>query len=180
MEFYQGKIKKYDNFDKVLTQLFFPILGEYFSCIFGAQQSYIEHLLIDLKLKGPCWLHVDKAKRRGSTDDMGFSGGASVSWCKLEYIVDDYRTISLYRENCTLENTKILIPTTPPLTTLTLMIKTMLNTKTQEHEIVTACGMCSQKFYMDKATMPSSVNKDASKNLYESYFCALTKPATGN
>lgn len=110
---------------------------------------------------------------------MGFSGGASVSWCKLEYVVDDYRTISLYRENCILENSKILIPTTPPLTTLTLMIKTMLNTKTQEHEIVTACGFTSSKFYMDKATTNSSAKSDGSKSLYDSYFCALTKPATG-
>ena len=113
---------------------------------------------------------------------MGFSGGATVSWCKLEYIVDNYRTISPYRENCTLENSQIMLPATPPLTTLTLFLRTMLNAKTQEHEIVTACGLCSQKFYMEKATMPSTMkgaNQDPSKNLYESYFCALSKPTTG-
>ena len=47
---------------------------------------------------------------------------------------------------------------------------------------MTACGLCSQKFYMEKATMPSTMkgaNQDPSKNLYESYFCALSKPTTG-
>lgn len=135
----------------------------------------MEHLLVDLKLKGPCWLQVEGAKRRGSADNSG----ANVSWCKLEYVVDNYRTMSFYRENCTLENSQIMLPPTPPLTTLTLFLRTMLNTKTQEHEIVTACGLVSQKFHMEKATMPSTTKKDPSKDLYESYFCALTKPATG-
>lgn len=177
-EYLQIEYLSTDQHSKPLSA---DIEGEYFSCIFGAQQSYLEHLLIDLKLKGPCWLQIQNAKRRGSADNMGFSGGANVSWCKLEYIVEDYRSMTLYRENCTLENSQILIPTTPPLTTLTLIIKTMLNTKTQEHEIVTACGLCSQKFYMEKATMPSTLKTsgDPSKNLYETYFCALTKPTTG-
>lgn len=163
-----------------MKNFFIFLSGEYFSCVFGAQQSYLEHLLIELKLKGPCWLQVQNAKRRGSADDMGFSGGAAVSWCKLEYVIDNYRTISLYRDNCTIEDPKVTLPPTPPMTILTLMTKTMLNTKTQEHEIVTACGLCSHKFYMEKATMPSTVKTSVQKPLYETYFCALTKPAAGS
>ena len=35
--------------------------------------------------------------------------------------------------------------------------------------------------FMTKATMPSTLKREGnpSKDLYESYFCALTKPATG-
>jgi len=153
--------------------------GEYFSCIFSTQQSYLEHFLIESKIKGPCWLLASNAKRRGSTDDMGFSGGAMVSWCKLEYVVDNYRTISLYRDTFMLDHKNIVLPNTPPLTTVTLLIRTMLNTKTQEHEIVNACGLVSHKFYLDKATMPTTFRNSNEKPIYESYFCALTKPTTG-
>ena len=53
----------------------------------------------------------------------------------------------------------------------------MLNTKTQEHEIICACGLVSNKFYLEKATTPTTVK--SSQQVYESYFCALTKPSSG-
>ena len=151
--------------------------GEYFSCIFGSQTSYLEQLLIDLKIKGPCWLHVVNSKRR----DMEGGTGSMLSWSKLEYLIDNYRTISLYHENIMLDNPQITLPPTPPLTILTLLTRTMLNTKTQEHEIVSVCGLASNKFYLEKATMPTTIkNTNPQINappLYESYFCALTKPS---
>jgi DNA polymerase alpha subunit A len=56
----------------------------------------------------------------------------------------------------------------------------MLNTKTQEHEIVSACGLISTKFYLEKATMPTTLKSQTpTPALYESYFCALTKPSNG-
>lgn len=74
----------------------------------------------------------------------------------------------------------LILPSTPPLTILTLLTRTMLNTKTQEHEIVCACGLVSTKFSLDKSTMPSTVKASAqSPQVYESYFCALTKPSSG-
>jgi DNA polymerase alpha subunit A len=59
----------------------------------------------------------------------------------------------------------------------------MLNTKTQEHEIVCVCGLVSTKFYLEKATMPTTIKNTQNLQitqtpLYESYFCALTKPST--
>jgi DNA polymerase alpha subunit A len=122
--------------------------GEYFSCLLGSQTSYLEHLLIDLKIKGPCWLLVNNAKSNTN---------AMVSWCKLEYNIDNYRTVNLYHENVMIDHPNIQLPTTPPLTILSLSIKTMLNTKTQEHEIICACGLVSNKFYLEKAASANNV-----------------------
>lgn len=151
--------------------------GEYFSCIFGSQTSYLEQLLIELKIKGPSWLQIQNAKRR----DTEGGTGSMQSWSKLEYLIDNFRTISTYYETVMLEDSKTSIPPTPPLTLLTLYTRTMLNTKTQEHEIVCVCGLVSTKFYLEKATMPTTIKATnvqiSTPPLYESYFCALTKPS---
>ena len=118
-------------------------------------------MLIDLRVKGPCWLLASKAKRRE------LDTGAMLSWCKLEFIVDDYRSLALYHEGVTLEKPNVPLPSTPPLTLLTLLTRTMLNTKSQEHEIVCAAGLVSSKQQQQQPGL----------NLYDSYFCALTKPS---
>ena len=128
-------------------------------------------MLIDLRVKGPCWLLASKAKRRE------LDTGAMLSWCKLELILDDYRSLALYHEGVMLEKPNV------PLMLLTLLTRTMLNTKSQEHEIVCAAGLVSSKFYLDKATASSSPGASKQQqqqpglNLYDSYFCALTKPS---
>lgn len=98
-----------------------------------------------------------------------------LSWCKCEYAVDNYRDISVYKESVTLDLPPIALPQTPPLTLLTIIIRTVLNPKSQEHEIVCAAGLISSKFYLEKATMPTTLNKQSC--LYDSYFCALSKPS---
>lgn len=71
--------------------------GECFSCILSTQGTYIEQFLIDSKIKGPSWLQVANAKQKESF-------GAMMSWCKLEYTVENYRTITPYHEGVTLAN----------------------------------------------------------------------------
>ncbi|CAF0727616.1 unnamed protein product [Brachionus calyciflorus] len=152
-------------------QLPADLQGDYFSCIFGATTPYLEHLLIDLKIKGPSWLLVTNARRVGEA-----GSGAMLSWCKLEYVVDNYRNISVYHDGVTLENPNVTLPATPPLTVLTMVIRTTLNHKTHEHEIVSVCGLISNKFYLEKPTVPSSM-KTQKTLIYDSYFCAVTKPS---
>ena len=151
--------------------------GDFFSCILGSQTSYMEQLLIELKIKGPGWLQIQNGKRR----DTEGGTGSMLSWSKLEYVVDNFRNISTYHEGVMLENSQISLPPTPPLTLLTLYTRTMLNTKTQEHEIVCVCGLISSKFYLEKATMPTTIKSTIvnmpNQPLYEAYFCALTKPS---
>ena len=59
---------------------------------------------------------------------------------------------------------------------ITLLTRTMLNTKTQEHEIICACGLVSNKFNLEKASTPTSVK--SAQQVYESYFCALIQPSS--
>ena len=40
---------------------------------------------------------------------------------------------------------------------LTLLTRTMLNTKTQEPEIMSACGLISTKFYLEKVSIPTTL-----------------------
>lgn len=150
--------------------------GDYFLCIFGAQTSYTEHLLVDLRIKGPCWLLVSNARRRDI--ESGGGVGSMLSWCKVEYILDNYRNMSLYHENVTLDKPAVPLPQTPPLTILTLIMRTTLNVKSQEHEIVCVCGLISHKFHLEKATMPTTIKGATQPALYDSYFCALSKPTS--
>ncbi len=113
--------------------------GETYSCVFGQQQAYLEQFLIELKIKGPCWLQVNKSVQNQAT----------LSWSKLEYSIDNYKNnISLYRDTHMPDRTDLILPSTPPLNILTLLTRTMLNTKTQEHEIICACGLVSTKLYL--------------------------------
>ena len=167
---------EYFNDNQNVKHLPYDLVGETFSCVFGLQTGYLENFLIESKIKGPCWLLASNAKRRGSEE---FGHGAVVSWCKVEYLIDNYRSITQYRENTMLNEPEVVLPTTPPLTIMTVLIKTMLNSKTQEHEIVCACALVSNKFYLDKATMPTTIKTQAqAPPLYDSYFCAITKPSS--
>ena len=143
------------------AQLPHDIEGETFECIFGTSTSSLETVLLDLKLKGPCWLQVSVAQRCDENQ---------ISWCKLEYIVQNYKQISICKDLTTYK-----LPVCPPLVSMTFIIKTALNKKTQEHEIICACGLVNTKFYLDKTSIPST--SSSSQSLYDSYFCALSKPS---
>jgi hypothetical protein len=73
------------------------VQGECFSCILSTQGTYMEQFLIDSRIKGPSWLQVANAKQKESF-------GAMMSWCKLEYTVENYRTVTPYHEGVTLAN----------------------------------------------------------------------------
>ena len=140
-------------------QLPHDIEGETFECIFGTNTSSLETVLLDLKFKGPCWLQISDAQRCDENQ---------LSWCKLEFIIQNYKQISICKDLSLYK-----LPTCPPLIALTFIIKTALNKKTQEHEIICACGLINTKFYLDKTSTLTST----SSQLYDSYFCALSKPS---
>lgn len=143
------------------------IQGECFSVVFGTQTPMLEKILISLKIKGPCWMLASNARR---------VDGAMVSWCKVEYVVDNYRSLGVYREGVTLDQLKPEpLPTTPPLTTLTLMMRTMLNTRSQEHEIVCVACQVTPRFYLEKP--PSANGKGGCSAADSQKFVVLTRPA---
>lgn len=63
----------------ILPQATYPSLpedlsGKTFSRVFGTNTSFLELLLLDQKIKGPCWLDIKMPQL--SSNPM--------SWCKLE------------------------------------------------------------------------------------------------
>lgn len=48
--------------------------GKTFSRVFGTNTSFLELLLLDQKIKGPCWLDIKSPQLSNNP----------MSWCKLE------------------------------------------------------------------------------------------------
>ncbi|CAF3590618.1 unnamed protein product [Adineta steineri] len=129
--------------------------GDTFQCVYGTNQLALEYVLIDKKLKGPCWLNIKNCapvKNRRS-------------WCKLEYDVDYYNALD--RQLTNIEISTITSPP-PPLVAVTLSLVTLPNTKTHETEVICVAGLVHQQFPLDSA---------APKRPYQNYFVALTKPS---
>lgn len=123
--------------------------GETFSHIFGTNTSCLEHFLLSRKIKGPCWLDI-KTPRKGDCPDSslilltcfalgGFRyleihvyvsvselNSQPVSWCKVEAqaLRSDLVTV-----------VKDLSP--PPITVMSISLKTVQNPKTHHNEVGT-------------------------------------------
>uniref|UniRef100_H2Y7K4 DNA polymerase n=1 Tax=Ciona savignyi TaxID=51511 RepID=H2Y7K4_CIOSA len=121
--------------------------GDTFQCIFGTNQSPLEALLIDRKMKGPCWIDIQRPQLNKS----------SVSWCKVEVNVASMSDLSVAES---------LDP--PPLTVLSLSIKTIPNLTTHQNEVVGIAGLVHTAFPIDKC---------APKPAFQSSFCGLSKPS---
>jgi DNA polymerase alpha subunit A len=85
--------------------------------ILGAGSTPLEQFLIKRKLMGPCWVRIDSPIQRDS----------KVSWCVLEVEVSDSKKITVARD-CPYS--------APPLVCTTLSVKTAVNPKSHQHEIV--------------------------------------------
>merc|ERR1719271_656378 len=87
--------------------------------ILGAGSTPLEQFMIKRKLMGPCWVRIDAPVQRDS----------KVSWCVLEVEVSDAKKITVARD-CPYA--------APPLVCTTLSVKTAVNPKSHQHEIVGA------------------------------------------
>uniref|UniRef100_A0A8C7Z0B9 Polymerase (DNA directed), alpha 1 n=1 Tax=Oryzias sinensis TaxID=183150 RepID=A0A8C7Z0B9_9TELE len=121
--------------------------GATFSHIFGTNTSSLEHFLLSRKIKGPCWLDIKTPQMMNQP----------VSWCKVEVLVLRGDTVSLVKD---------LPP--PPLTVMSISLKTVQNPKTHHNEIVSLAALLHYGFHMDKAPPQPP---------YQNYFCVISKPA---
>ena len=90
--------------------------------ILGAGSTPLEQFLIKRKLMGPCWVRIDAPVQRDS----------KVSWCVLEVEVSDSKKITVARD-CPYS--------APPLVCTTLSVKTAVNPKSHQHEIVAVAAL---------------------------------------
>lgn len=117
--------------------------------IFGGNTTALERFLLDRKIKGPCWLTLKQ-----------FSlNPAPISWCNSDVTVNDSKSIVLTEEP------KPAPP--PPLTLLTLNVRTALNPKTLKNEICMISMLVHNRFHIDRRAPQPAFNRS---------MCGITRP----
>nr|POE94229.1 dna polymerase alpha catalytic subunit [Quercus suber] len=97
------------------------ITGETFSHVFGTNTALFEQFVLWKNIMGPCWLRIENAD---------FNVVNNASWCKLELQVSRPSSITTLGESDNLE--------APPLTLMSLVLRTTMNTKENKNEIFLA------------------------------------------
>jgi DNA polymerase alpha subunit A len=105
--------------------------GTHFSKIFGAKTRSIENFILKRKLMGPCWIDIRDP-----------DAGNNCSYAMMEAVVEDPKMISVTKEK--------LDP--PPLTLMSLSIKTYLNAKTNKNEVAVISAIIHKDVLCDKPT----------------------------
>ena len=108
--------------------------GKFIERVFGATSSALELFLLKRRLMGPCWIKIRNP--RTITDS------SLISWCKIEIGVENPKFITKLNEP----------PPTPPLVSMCVSMKTVLNPSTHLHEIVAISGLIHNKMEGDKDT----------------------------
>lgn len=105
--------------------------GSTFSRIFGANTNSLELLLIEQHIKGPCWLDLCAPEPVKN----------SVSWCKIEASVSKPEHVTVY-------SGKPIPP--PPIVVVSLSMRTVVNPKTHQSEIIMLGCLVHHKFHLDR------------------------------
>ncbi|XP_071798357.1 DNA polymerase alpha catalytic subunit-like [Asterias amurensis] len=130
-----------------LPQLPSDLEGSTFSRVFGTNTSSLEQLLMERKIKGPSWLDIQ----------MPQVPNQPISWCKVEAVVNKQDHITVVKDI-----------TPPPLVVMTISLRTILNQKTHQNEVIAIAALIHHKFPMDKAPP---------KPPFQQHLCAISKPS---
>ncbi|XP_011864570.1 PREDICTED: DNA polymerase alpha catalytic subunit [Vollenhovia emeryi] len=114
--------------------------------VFGTTVNALELLLIERKIKGPCWLDVKNVSPTAGR----------FAWCPQIVVTSDMSNISL----CSEEKAK------PPMVIATLNVRMSLNAKLQ-NEVVMVVVLIHHKY---------NVDKEPPKPPYERQICFVTRP----
>ncbi|XP_067613903.1 DNA polymerase alpha catalytic subunit [Eurosta solidaginis] len=117
--------------------------------IFGANTTALERFLLDRKIKGPCWLTLKQFRKNS----------APISWCNTDVSVSEPKLVILS------EDVKPQSP--PPITLLTLNVRTALNSKTLKNEICMISMLVHNRFHIDRRAPQPAFNRS---------MCGITRP----
>ncbi|KAJ1906199.1 DNA-directed DNA polymerase alpha catalytic subunit pol1 [Coemansia sp. IMI 209127] len=104
--------------------------GKTFTHTFGTTYSALELFLLKRRMMGPCWVAIRNARRVVDASDR-------LSWCRDEYTVDDPKEIRAMSDD---DIDAAGVARVPPMTTLTMSLKTVMNHRDNRNEVV-AIGM---------------------------------------
>jgi len=130
------------------------IVGETFSAVFNVNQTPMERVILDLKLRGPCWLKL--------IDPV--APGAQLTWTKIELILTSPENLVVEENPATLN--------VPYFCTLSISLRTYPNPITNNNEIIAIAGMVNSTFNLDQCLKSS--------NKASGHFIIMTKPASGH
>ncbi|KAG5343557.1 DPOLA polymerase, partial [Acromyrmex charruanus] len=162
MEFNCKEVKKHYSFEKegtpktsdyleVRYNARYPAIDSNYSgpaieYVFGTTVNALELLLIERKIKGPCWLDIKNISPTAGR----------FAWCPQIVVTSDMNNISL----CSQEKAK------PPMGIATINVRMSLNAKLQ-NEVVMVVVLIHHKY---------NVDKEPPKPPYERQFCFVTRP----
>lgn len=111
--------------------------GETFSHVFGTNTALFEQFVLWKNIMGPCWLRIDGA-------DLTTLHNAS--WCKFEIAVSSPKAINTLSSSESVE--------TPPLTFMSIALRTTLNAKENKQEILAASARVYEHVSINDTTQP--------------------------
>ncbi|KAJ9098951.1 hypothetical protein QFC19_006175 [Naganishia cerealis] len=114
------------------------IEGATFSKVFGTNTSAFELLVLKRKIMGPCWLEIKGCVRK--TVDPS-------SWCRLEVKVDDPKNVNPFPETDQTAPKEI-----PPLTVMSLAVRTIVNHEANNQEILAVTTCVWETYNIDDPT----------------------------
>ncbi|KAJ1961736.1 DNA-directed DNA polymerase alpha catalytic subunit pol1, partial [Dipsacomyces acuminosporus] len=125
--------------------------GTTFECAFGTTYSALELFLLKRRMMGPCWLAISGARFVDAYNRL--------SWCRLEFEVDDPKNAAVMDDDSIAQNKLLRVP---PLTTMTLSLKTVMNHKDNTNEVVAISMLVYRNISLDDPT-------PAAKRIAEQY-----------
>ncbi|KZF22718.1 DNA polymerase alpha subunit A [Xylona heveae TC161] len=114
--------------------------GGTFSHVFGSNTALFEQFVLWKNIMGPCWLKIEEAD---------FTAVNNASWCKLELQVSKPNVISPLGDADNLE--------APPLTLMSLSLRTTLNVKENKQEILLASARVYENVSLSDTTPPEKL-----------------------
>lgn len=125
-------------------QLPFDFKGRTFSKAFGTNTSPFELLVVKRRIFGPSWLKISNAST--------MEGSTPLSWCKMEVSVDDPKDILPVSDADTSSPREI-----PPLTVMSLAIRTVVNHKENKQELVAVSARTWTDHQIEDPTPPEQL-----------------------
>ncbi|SNX87111.1 related to POL1 - DNA-directed DNA polymerase alpha, 180 KD subunit [Melanopsichium pennsylvanicum] len=122
-------------------QLPFDFKGRTFSKAFGTNTSPFELLVVKRRIFGPSWLKISNATVA--------EGATPISWCKMEVSVEDPKDISPISDTDTTSPRE-----TPPLTVMSLAVRTVVNHKENKQELVAVSARTWTDHQIEDPTPP--------------------------
>ncbi|KAK4985361.1 DNA-directed DNA polymerase alpha catalytic subunit pol1 [Elasticomyces elasticus] len=113
------------------------VRGETFSHVFGTNTALFEQFVLWKNIMGPCWLKIE---------DANFNAVNNASWCKLELQVDRPNLITTLGDSDGLE--------APPLTLMSIALRTTMNVKENKQEILAISARVFENVALTDTTPP--------------------------